>query len=332
VADDRLAGARLQTDGGLNYTLLEGYPTFDFDEDKASAKEAYLMKATDMAAFVQEAQPLPYVKDGVIFIPGRRRMPGTNFMITKKISVKPHTGMLPSDPLAQDTDAPADTYDPEMVVTIDYETAKDGGDDGGNDRDPTDPITFLERSIEVGGEFLTLGPQNTETSKEDLGEQQQQQQQQPNTDLKATADPNLAIVKLIPTAELSYKWSFVIRPPWGTIFDYLGSVNSANGGAVFYNMEPETVVYQGISASQKFLWNGSNISAQPWEVTYKFSVKRVAEGGKVFGWNHIWVPKSQSWEKLWRRVAGGGRLALYKGNNLSNLFVSGTAADARVSG
>jgi hypothetical protein len=270
-----------------------------------------------------------------------------------------------------DAAAPAGTYDPEIVVSIDYETAKDGGGGGDNDRDEKDPTTFLERSIEVGGEFLTFGPQNTSTAEAALGDDpspeagedspgvwenqqqqgDQQQQQDPSvdntvfpvspTDLKATADPNLGIVKFIPTAELSYHWPLVIRPPWGRIFGYLGAVNGSTRGSsgkvhpgilsahnrLFFNLEPETIVYQGISAKQTFLWNGSSVVAQPWDLTYKFSVKRVVDAGKVYGWNHVWVPNDQKWKKLYRHVSGG-RHELYKQRNLLNLFLGGTAADA----
>lgn len=367
MVEDILADARLETLGGLKYKLMEGYPTFKVFEGGVSAVEQYLMRSSDLAGFIEESHPLPYVDEGRVIIPGRRTMPGTTFLITKDLDVKPHTGQLPSDPLGVDSEAADGTYDPHILVTINYTTQKQSSDDGSNDRDELDPVTFLERSINVGGEFLSLGPQNTKTTDgglgddpgpepEDSGQQWEQQAGVPDTgystvdtkspsDTKATADPTVNFVKMIPTAELNYKWPFVVVPPWSRIFGYLGCVNGLvrdSSGRIhpeirrltnrlFYNLEPETVVFQGVSGTQKYLWNGASSGAQPWELDFKFSVKRVYEAGNVYGWNHIWVPKEQKWKKLVRELPGGSTTELYKQRNLLLLFFGGTAADLSAS-
>lgn len=357
---DRFDSTRLETAGGIKYTQYEGFPTIEWNEDEATAVEVYLMKSTDVIGFINEVAPLPYVdEEGTIYLPTRRRMPGTNFMISRSVSAEPFGGKKPGDPFGVDSDAPNDTYDDTYKLTINYSTMKNSADDD-QVRDPKDPRTFLERTVDGGGEFLAVGPQNTTTGDKDLGIDQNPEAQDatdgqsfgsnyPNamaiTNEEATADPNLPIVKFIPTAEFSFKWPLVIVPPWRTMFGYLGTVNGSirkSSGAIdevqraihrrlFFNLENETVLYKGFSATQKFIWNGSSAAAQPWEVRLQFSMKRVEELKKIYAWNHVWVPKTQKWQRVFRKGPMGEKLDLYKMRNHLNLFLAGNEDDRRAS-
>ena len=364
--------ANLKTAGLTPYTLMEGYPTLEVSDDGVSGVEQVLLAATDLESFLAESFPVPVVRNGLLFLPSRRRMPGSDILITKKISVKPHTGEKPADPFGVNGNLPEDTFDKELLLTINYETMRDSDSDSNNERDPTNPLTFLEREISLGGEFITIGPQNTETGDSEVGNDSSpepedgehtwqnaiaQDRSQAVTasftpaaaepaNVTATQDPNLPIVKMVPTGELKFKWPLAIRPPWRSMFRYLGACNgrtrTSSGtessrvqnvhNALFWNLEPETILYSGFSATQEFVWNGSSASAQPWNVDFQFSVKRVEESGSVYGWNHIWVPKEQKWKKLYRRRPGGGRIELYKQRNLLHLFLGGTDDDRTASG
>ena len=354
MADDgRFLTTRLTTAGGLKYKQMQGYPTVNLSEDGVTAQEQYLMKASDLLAFVAELSPLPYVdEEGRVQLFLRRSMPGNPALRTTDMSAAPHTGSKPGDPFNLDSGAPADTYDPHYVITLSYSNINDGKPD----KDPKDPKTFLERSITSGGEFLSIGPQNTETGEAPLGSGQETSQQQTDgstsnypkgtpTNLQATADAGLAVVKFIPTSTLSFKWPTVPRPPWTQMFQLMGTVNGrikkAGGSTsriqnqihrdLFFNAEPETVLYTGFTAVQKFLWIGTSAVAQPWDVTLGFTVKRVDEEDEVFGWNHVWVPKEQKWKRLYRSGEGGSRKDLYELKNHLNLFVAGTDEDEAAS-
>lgn len=352
----RFASTRLATLGGIPYKQNQGFPKFAISKDGVTAQEEYLIRSSDLNDLFQEAFPVPYItEDGYAFFPSRRTMPGASLLRTKTMTARPHTGSKPADPFGLDSGAPNETYDDAYLVTIDYETWKN------EDEDPKDPRTFLERSISGGGEFISLGPQNTETGDKALGsdgspqpeDTTDNQQGTPDdpTETLPTADPNIPFVKFVPTAEFSFKWPLVARPPWRTMFRYLGTVNgyiSDSSGTLddiqyalhqnlFFNAEPETILYKGFSATQKFVWRGSSVVVQPWEVELQFSLKRVEEPGVggptdgIFGWNHVWVPREQRWRRLFRRKPGGGKLDLYKMRNHLNLFIAGTEDDEAAS-
>jgi hypothetical protein len=312
-----LSTARLETVGGIPYKLVEGYPKFTFSENKSKATEKYIVASNQLGAFYTESFPSPFVLGGFIDLPPRRYMPGAPWMVTKEIQAEPHTGDLPGDPLLTDTPAPAGTYDTEYMVTIMYEAKLESEDD---QRDPRDPITFLERSISIGGEFISVPPQKTKHAEADVGQDPQEGASE------GTTEPQLPIVKTIPTGQLQYKWSYVLQPNWTDIWGYLGKVNNSKE-EVFFDLEKECVMFLGVNGNQKFLWNGSSVRVQPWDLTFNFSVKRVEERKKVYGWNHVWIPKKQEWRKLLRLIPDGSggttEAELHERVDLMELFKAG---------
>lgn len=303
-----------ETSDGIKFKLVEGYPKLSTGEDGTTATERYYLRSEDALDFVLEAIPPPVVTSGgFILLPPRRRMPGTSFLVTKQITLEPLGGLgLPGDYFGADSANP-ESYASLVVATISYSADIESDED---DRNEEDPETFLERSIDVGGEFLSLGASKTETADVDTGDDITEQ-----TVKKDNPDPQMAVIKTIPTAELSYRWSYVLRPNWATIWRYLGTINTAQQ-SLFYDFPPECVLFQGITARQKWVWYGGTIRYKPWDIEFKFSARRIDEGGAFYGWNHVWSESEAKWIKVLR----AGTLPLYESANHLLLFTARPAS------
>jgi hypothetical protein len=307
---------RRHTAGGIPYKLISG-PDVEHSSDATSASETYLIRATDMAGFMNESIPPPFVMFPWVMWPNRRRMPGTTFFVTKNISAKAHTGSKPCDPFNADPTAVDGTYDNEMQIVISYEVNKESD----KDRDEKNPESFLEHSVQVGGEFYELANSETPTKlrHDSLGFEPTvipEPSGFPGTVANPAyvANKGLAISeKHMPTAKLTvatvhhnFKWPFVINPPWFRIFDMLGKLN-ATAQPLWNNAPAETILFEGVSGSQKYVWNGASAGVQPWSMDFKFS-QRMAKDTRVWSklsggawaagyvtWNHAWLNSARGW-------------------------------------
>jgi len=256
---------RLTTAGGLKYKLLEGYPTIEQTEEGTTATEKYLMRSQDAGAFAFESRPPPYVLGFFIVQPPYRALPGSGgWAVTRSVSFAPHGAGLPWDPLGMDSGAEPGTYADLCEATIQYSTGK-----AAETRDPSNPETFLEHSMQVGGEFYQLKSAKQYYAEDDLD---------PDVDPPLAAGSGRAIEsesvpgahKAVITIEHNFRWPFVLIPDWATIIKTLGTVNDAVK-PLFKNAPIETVLFSGVSGNQKYMWNGSSAYVQPWSLDFKFS-------------------------------------------------------------
>jgi len=304
----------LTTSEGISYALVQGFPKIDSDSlGVITAQEEYIIKASDWIAFYLESIPPPEVLLTNIVTPNRRPMPGASFYITSALSAEPFSGQLPADPFSAHATATAGTFDEHMRVRITYETVKQSV----TEPNPTDAETFLERSISTNAEFLYIPSKKTTQADIALG-------QSSNVVGSPNKDSLMPISKVLPGMDFNYRWNFVMRPHWANIMNLLGHVNSTVS-KTFFNAEQETVMFMGVSGSQKFLWDGATTVIEPWSLDFKFSMKRVRENGVTYGWNHVWSPDSQRWMKLLRSTAPS--LPLQESSNFEHpttgLFVAG---------
>lgn len=324
AAKDYLEGAKTKTAGGIQYRLMPG-STVDASDEETTASETYLMRAKDVAAFYFESLPPPIVFLNLGgFLPLRRRMPGAPFLITKKINVKGHTDDLPFDPMrawhpsndgsgAFSSSEYDKTFNDLCLVTIEYSTSLRSNDE---DVDPFDPTTFLERSMTAGGQVLSIPPHNTKVQARDVNNVIDDNAAYGKVGAEEdNRDQQHSVLKVIPTVEHNLKWKFVPNPNFDTIFSALGKVNDRTS-RVLHNAARETCLFVGVSAQQSFVWNGASSTAQPWSIDFRFSQRIVREGGRTYGWNHIYIPHKGRWGK----VSRGGR-PLHESFNVDRFFV-----------
>lgn len=311
---------RLSTAGGIRYALIEGYPKFDVQKDSVKFSEVYAIDSLNVPAFIAESFPVPFVLGSFVIWPPRRRMPGTNFLITMKVNGEPFSGTKPGDPFANDSGSLAETYDELYRVSIDYETAKESEDE---DRDEQKPETFLEHSFNAGAEFITMPARNTDVAEGDVDNTGAE----PGTpsfylnNKEVNKDHRLDIKKLVPTIERTLKWPLAINPDFDAIFSRLGKINQ-NKIPIFNDAPPETVLFTGISGQQKYIWENATVRAQPWSLDFHFSQRQINEGnGKTYGWNHVYHPDKSEWVAV---LIGpeDDRRALYDRTDFRDMFKS----------
>lgn len=297
---------RLQTAGGIPYKLIEGFPTISGDAKKVSGAEQYIIRASDLEAFYLEAIPAPTTYLGSVYWPDRRRMPGVNILVTKDLNFSPYIPGKPGDPFGTDGGATTDTYSGFYKVAINYETIENQSDE---EQDPNEPSTFLEHSVAATAEFLSIPPEKTETTDDQAG--QTGGSKEPNADRKG------AIIKLIPTIEHTLKWENCLAPNWERIVDYLGTINDRTFDLLI-DANKHTVLFMGVNGQQSYVFDGVSQGVQPWSLDFRFSQRAIKEGGRRYGWNHVYSPKYGEWRQVYR---ANGAL-LYEDNNLEALFTA----------
>jgi hypothetical protein len=288
----KMSQARLQTRGGIPYKLVK--QSLDLTIDSSSMSEVYLIRATDIAAFIAESFPPPTLV-GATIIPGfPRQCPGNIWLRTENLSIESVIDALPTDMWNADPSAPAGTYVDMVNVKIDYATAKPP-----EEHDPGDPETYLKHSVSAGGEFLMLPPKNLE-----------------GDTTGPIKDFHLPMMKVIPTIEHSLDWSYVLNPPWQSIRSQLGTVNSGTF-AYFNNAPPESVLFMSLTGEQQVLTDG----ARPWSLSYKFSEKYFVDNGTICTWNHLYNPAKGGFERIRRKDPVSGSLSdMYSQSNFISLF------------
>lgn len=308
-----LENARLSTDSGIPYKRLSG-PKFHVDESGATATEVYLILASDVEAFIAESVPTPTVVNNLVLINPRRRLPGSSVFVTHSLDLEPHIPDKPGDPLGSDPNAESGTYETDYLVTIHYAV---GLEEDENERNPSDPESFLEHSINVGGEFLNISPKNLCVKDIDVAGGG------PGTETEVK-DPLLPISKIICLVEHNLRWKYALRPDWATIVKTLGKVNSGVFQFGGFASPAETVLFVGVSGSRKYNWTGVRtlpIRVDPWDISFKFLEKRVEEEDRIYSWQHVWVPAEGKWLKV-IRDCGVGNKSMYETASFGNLFRS----------
>jgi hypothetical protein len=203
-------------------------------------------------------------------------------------------------------------YSPAVLVTVNYGTNFDSQFKSA--RTSGDPRSFLEPAFSATVEMLSVYlNRNTKTVNEGV-----------------TSTPTLAggtqpkelsapMVKLIPIVERTYRWGWALDPDFTAIFACLGTVNQTE---LLYvpGAKSETVLFVGLSGKQTYRLSNGSLLISPWDLEYKFVQRQLVDGGKTIGWNHVYVPDNQRFERLYREKADGTKANLYELNNFTDLF------------
>lgn len=323
---DYLHAARTKTKGGIPFRLMPG-TTMESDGDREiKATEIYLMRVSDLGAFHAESFPPARLQTPIgTMAPFRRHMPGAPFLLTKRLTVKSQADDLPVDPLAAwhpnngslaFSIAEHDkTFDDLCLVTIEYETTTHDVD-----ADPSDPITFLERSMTAGGRFLQIPPHNTQFRNDDVFGKSDDIVPSSGGSTAANAirdnpDQQQSISLVQPTVEHNLKLRRVTKLNFDNINANLGRVNSRTA-RVLYDAPPETCLFAGYSARQSVEWDGASTITRPWEIDFRFSQAMTIDKGRTYGWNHAYQPHRGRWVRIFRR----GQTALYETFDIDQFF------------
>ena len=253
-----------------------GSPRITHTSTGAEAQRFGIVSWTDIDALIAEVFP-PTVNAGITIEQGAGiAFPGKDFLRADSLDFVPHFGEV--DPITgPDTTQDFDTLPTyaTALATINYTTQRFSQGEGEQEEDP---VSFLRHRWSIGGEFLTTS-NDASWAEWDLDD-----------GILADEPPSV----FIPTIEHEITWPRVTSPPFATIRDRIGKVNSAAGNFVTGIVAAETLAFIGAEIQREILSDGS----RAWEVTYRFSEKRVVSmdedptltgnGPGVGGWNHFW--------------------------------------------
>lgn len=306
---------RLSTVGGIPHKVVEGV-TFAGDEESLTAELGLVIRASQFEDFLEEMFPTPIVLGDLVTIAPRMYLLGAPYLRLKSFQTSVVIPGKPMDPLGVDPNAPDGTYGPLMRIDLSFATMNE---DDENEPDEGDPTTFLEHSVNAGAEYLHIAPKKIDVSEKDVDEYMPGGP--PPADAEPNRDPKLGMYKLIGTIEHSLKWKFALNPPWTTIYQTLGKVNN-QALSIFKNAKRQTVLFTGISGQQNYRFFRRRTTASPWSLDFKFSQRYIHEGGKHYGWNHVYSPRKNKWVIPVR--TNDGNKSLYEAADFLQLFKSGS--------
>jgi len=295
---------RLSTNDGIPYKLLDGYPRGSYGEENATAEERYIIRASDLTAFVLESFPPMVTWEGTtLAFSSRRAMPGMDNLITRSISYEPLGQGKPCDPHDVDPGAPDKAYTKFVIVTIQYTTGKRASD-------ANDPETFLEISAGAAGEFLMLPMRGAWTLHPGPNDQVQ--------------GANATFGQVIPEITWTVRWPQVPRAFLEmlvtTMRPLLGHVNTA-AMPLLQQAPAGTILFMGFSFREQHTWRNGLMDSPPVEIEMIFNEKHLAIEGAVIGHNHFWREETGRFEQLFVGVeAGAGGRLVYPMADLNTMF------------
>lgn len=298
---------RLRTLGGIPIKVKERTGTFE--KEAASGTEVFIMRSSDLLAFLTESFPLPINILGSILYPRPRFYSGLGSLITTRVSFKSLVDGKPVDPFGGDLAAPSGTYDNDIEVTIDYTTNPQND----TESDPNDPFTFLEISADVSGTFITIPTRGVEKWEVDGGEDE------------VVTEPDLPLSKTEPETEWTIKWSqipasFVTDTLMLRMRAALGKLNSTPM-TVLFNAPVDTVLFGGYTLDQQFTWRTGTTGRPPVEIQMSFLEKNAIDGdGNRVTWNHLFDPQKGIYRRLILEAVLNPHF-LYESTNLNSIFL-----------
>jgi len=298
----------LSTDGGIPYKLLEGFPRGSFEDENADSEEQYIIRASDLSAFVLESFPPHIIMGGNAFLfQANRAFPSLSTLRSRRVSYEPLEQGKPTDPYNTDPNASDGTYAEFLRVTISYSTGK------GEDFDPNDPFTFLEITADASGEFLMLPVRSGESEWRD-----------PDIPVVPDFDPvvkglNAPVSQMIPEIEWTVTWSqldhtfFAILLP--LMRENLGKVN-LTPMPLLYFAPSQTLLFAGFNMRGQESWRGDQGGISPVQIEMKFIEKHLLIDGEIIGHNHFWREEDGRFTELKIR----GDEPVYRRANLNMMF------------
>jgi len=276
---------RLSTPSGVKYRWVSS--SGSFEAESASAEGEYLIRATDLAAFVVEGFPAPRIFGNIVYYPSGPVFPGT-VLYVKNISWESHVPGLPVDPFAQDTGAQSGTYHPILRVKVSYGAQKEQK----KNTDPNDPKTFMRITGRAAGEYI-----HAEQPKAKWTTARANQQNGVKEQARARDVPALIIT---PETEWTITWERIPRSVFDTklidkMRDKIGLLNST-AIPLLHGAPKETIMFVGYDFEEQFTWR--TLSQPPVKLDLKFLEKRVTDAdGHQRGHNAFYRP-GKGWQRL----------------------------------
>lgn len=248
---------RLRTSTGIPYKTVDRNGSFG--EEDSTATETYIIEAKNLLDFVIEGFPLPYVFGGTIFYPRRSFMPGFAPLSTKTIAWKGHVDGLPCDPFGSDPDAPDKTYQEFLEVQVTYGTTPQND----QERDPNDPLTFLEVSATASGEFLVSTVRGGAGSAmwKVLTEEEGFNPDTEHKEIDVGQPINQVMIQWsLHWSQIPYAWFNSTLMP--RLREAMGKVNE-EPMSLFNGAPAETIMFLGFSMANQYTWRDGHTGVSP---------------------------------------------------------------------
>ena len=233
---------------------------------------------------------------------GGAAYPGQPSVIAMRVRVEPFEKRPDNRGAFDDLTADLNSYSGQFVaVTVQYETF---GESDSRFPSPQNGI-FMTYHMDLAGEYMAIPDRRLQWQ----------------SDSAVPVPPGTMPTLRIPITEHQVTWHRVNDPPWDTIRDCIGAVNSV----ALMGAAPETLLFDGAKADRQF--KGLDDLQQPqfgWRITYTFrekSIKTLDENQQdvTYGWNHAYCTES-SGGPLWDKLVDPNGNTLYRSLDLSPLF------------
>ena len=248
--------------------LMSGYPKFNFTPRSGSVTWKWRINWSDVSAFLYEIFPASTNTS----IYQSEAEPLSKKLFASSVEIDPLGGEAAPFSVGINGDYTSSTlYMNGAVATVTYSTPESNLTDTGSSNpnsNGNDPVPFLSHSWSCGGEFVNFDDQAKLTW---------------GTFIPVFGLPLLAPIESndsargtdagfpIPTIEHQIRWSKVKKPPFHTIRECCGCVNS---DSIWLRTTgdrrpvlPECMMFIGAELSQDVFADGS----KGWEATYRFS-------------------------------------------------------------
>ncbi len=303
------ANWKLSTPGGIKYKLIEGFPRGSFDEENGEIEEQYVIRANQLAAFVNESFPPVIVLGGFWFFQGKRVCPHHAFLFTKRISFEPLEPGKPCDPYnvhggLTDTD----TYAEHLKITINYSVDEQNNND--------DNESFLTVSADNSGEWLVIDAAEDSLWEfcGNLADLQRLAGLPPGEPIE---EFQLPASQLVPKTRWNVKWPKFPDTLLAIVIDRcrdaFGKVNSEIM-PLFNNAVPDSILFTGFSYTKEYSWKEAPAVSMDMMFEEKF-IKDASICQDDVTHQHIYRPGS-GFQKLLINDD-----YLYKTNDHNRLFV-----------
>lgn len=256
-----------------------GYPRFNFTPRSGSITWKWRINWSDVSAFLYEIFPASTNTS----IYQSEAEPLSQKLFASSVEIEPLGGEAARFSTGINGDyTHSNLYQNGAIATVTYSTPESNLSDSGHNPNSNgnDPVPFLSHSWSCGGEYVNFDDQaklNWGTFAAPIsGLSGLSSQLTPSNDSAKGIEAGFAI----PTIEHQIRWSKVKNPPFETIRECIGCVNS---DAIWLRTTgnkrpilPECMMFIGAELSQDVFADGS----KGWEMTYRFS-ERVIKAEQI---------------------------------------------------
>jgi len=240
--------------------------------------------------------------------------PGSEFVKAVRVNSAPWVEKPDNQGAFDDIATDLQTYPVDALLTVEYELVPTPTLEWpllGDGTPDVDDETFLEYSMDFGGEMMTVPKQKLQWL----------------NDVNAPVPEEVKAAVRIPIIEHRVSWSRVSAPPWDAIRSLTGKVNDA----AFIGLIAEQLLFDGCRANKKFISMDELESPEfGWKLEYIFRQKtihclggdNVQQGG--VGWNHNY--RTLGGVPAWDKLLPGGDVnkTMYETGDFNRLFNQAT--------